>query len=134
MTHIRDNCYQCRHCGKEFKRGEHIQIHVNTHTGEKPYQWSYCGKTFSDNGKILKHINTLTETWEKSYQCSIFKNALIYDYLLKRHVKTHTEEKQYQCEHCQKFFHKVITLWGILRHIPELERSYQCSICEKAFN
>ncbi|KAI0161442.1 hypothetical protein GGR57DRAFT_358095 [Xylariaceae sp. FL1272] len=44
----------CSHCGRSFKRSEHLERHVRTHTKEKPYICE-CGSAFSRRDLLTRH-------------------------------------------------------------------------------
>ncbi|KAL4925138.1 C2H2-type zinc finger protein [Aspergillus undulatus] len=45
----------CVHCGRSFRRTEHLERHVRTHTKEKPYT-CYCGAAFSRRDLLKRHM------------------------------------------------------------------------------
>ncbi|GLA67351.1 hypothetical protein AtubIFM54640_010331 [Aspergillus tubingensis] len=44
----------CPHCGRTFKRTEHLERHKRTHTKEKPYS-CHCGCSFSRQDLLRRH-------------------------------------------------------------------------------
>ncbi|KAI1822384.1 hypothetical protein F4861DRAFT_532297 [Xylaria intraflava] len=52
---------QCPHCGRVFKRSEHLERHVRTHTKEKPYI-CHCGSAFSRRDLLTRHMRISHET------------------------------------------------------------------------
>ncbi|EWZ48579.1 hypothetical protein AU210_003964 [Fusarium oxysporum f. sp. radicis-cucumerinum] len=44
----------CRFCNKEFKRQEHLERHIRTHTRERPYGCP-CGRTFTRQDLLNRH-------------------------------------------------------------------------------
>ncbi|RSL83271.1 hypothetical protein CEP51_004616 [Fusarium floridanum] len=44
----------CKYCNKEFKRQEHLDRHIRTHTRERPFGCS-CGRTFSRQDLLSRH-------------------------------------------------------------------------------
>ncbi|KAI1297341.1 hypothetical protein F5Y03DRAFT_398569 [Xylaria venustula] len=51
----------CPHCGRSFKRSEHLERHVRTHTKEKPYI-CHCGSAFSRRDLLTRHMRISHET------------------------------------------------------------------------
>ncbi|EFX03764.1 c2h2 type zinc finger domain containing protein [Grosmannia clavigera kw1407] len=51
----RDKLRECPHCGRTFKRTEHLERHVRTHTKEKPFGCNRCGATFSRRDLLTRH-------------------------------------------------------------------------------
>ncbi|KAH6890281.1 hypothetical protein B0T10DRAFT_596400 [Thelonectria olida] len=45
----------CRHCGRQFKRQEHLNRHERTHTAEKPFPCD-CGQRFSRQDLLARHV------------------------------------------------------------------------------
>ncbi|CAG1983632.1 hypothetical protein SNK03_008898 [Fusarium graminearum] len=48
------NLRMCHHCGKSFKRTEHLERHVRTHTKEKPFL-CHCGASFARRDLLTRH-------------------------------------------------------------------------------
>ncbi|KAF2968885.1 hypothetical protein GQX73_g4654 [Xylaria multiplex] len=44
----------CQHCGRAFKRSEHLERHVRTHTKEKPFI-CHCGAAFTRRDLLTRH-------------------------------------------------------------------------------
>ncbi|KAL1865062.1 hypothetical protein VTK73DRAFT_5517 [Phialemonium thermophilum] len=44
----------CAHCGRTFKRTEHLERHVRTHTKEKPFI-CHCGAAFTRRDLLTRH-------------------------------------------------------------------------------
>ncbi|KAI6779349.1 uncharacterized protein J7T54_000447 [Emericellopsis cladophorae] len=45
----------CPHCGRTFKRTEHLERHVRTHTKEKPFL-CHCGAAFARRDLLTRHF------------------------------------------------------------------------------
>ncbi|KAI0472430.1 hypothetical protein F4859DRAFT_104330 [Xylaria cf. heliscus] len=47
----------CQHCGKQFKRQEHLIRHERTHTQERPFACD-CGSRFTRQDLLARHVRT----------------------------------------------------------------------------
>ncbi|KAI0594271.1 hypothetical protein F4775DRAFT_596441 [Biscogniauxia sp. FL1348] len=59
----------CSHCGRSFKRSEHLERHVRTHTKEKPYICR-CGAAFSRRDLLTRHQRLTREAREAALRSS----------------------------------------------------------------
>ena len=87
-------------------------------------------KAFSDNSQLKRHLKT--HTGMKPYQCNHCDKAYTQSGDLKIHMRTHTGEKPYHCNQCDKTFTHMSVLTKHLR-IHNGEKPYQSSQCVKAF-
>ena len=111
--------HRCDHCEKQYKcqKNElrHVQVH---HRGTMPYRCMFCTLTFKTNTSFDRHVQKRHQN-EKFYPCTFCEASFSAVGQLLSHVHTHTIEKPYKCNGCNKGF---IASASLQRHESKCDR------------
>eukprot|EP01114_Cavostelium_apophysatum_P014534 TRINITY_DN3797_c0_g1_i1.p1 TRINITY_DN3797_c0_g1~~TRINITY_DN3797_c0_g1_i1.p1 ORF type:complete len:405 (+),score=110.49 TRINITY_DN3797_c0_g1_i1:194-1408(+) len=112
-----------------------IQVYHVQKSGKEPKPWMCdapnCNKTFSDSSNLIKHIRTHTQ--EKPYECEECGKSFSHKGTLREHMHTHSGRKPFVCEFCDKSFAQNSNLARHLR-LHTGEKPFVCEECGKDFN
>lgn len=81
----------------------------STSTGQpterrKTMRCTYCSKECNHAGDLKKHIRSHTD--EKPYSCSVCYEKFKHSSNLQRHMKNHTGDRPFRCDSCGKTFNR----------------------------
>lgn len=129
-AHTGEKIFECEFCKETFVSTNSLRCHVQHHPEIMPFKCSLCKQRFATNESCKKHEDGCLS--RRRFQCHICK----YNYAqlsldgLQMHMRKHTGEKPFQCEHCKKFYPRPEALAHHIQRHRELF-NHKCSRCHR---
>uniref|UniRef100_A0A8C2JYD7 FEZ family zinc finger 1 n=1 Tax=Cyprinus carpio TaxID=7962 RepID=A0A8C2JYD7_CYPCA len=127
--------FTCEVCGKVFNAHYNLTRHMPVHTGARPFVCKVCGKGFRQASTLCRHkiIHTqVIRILQGFHQKGIIDRYCCFFGNYKNHKLTHSGEKQFKCNICNKAFHQVYNLTlHMLTHNDK--KPFTCPTCGKGF-
>ena len=93
------------------------------------YKCSLCDQCFSSSNELLQHED---EHLERPFACEICKKRFKEKKHWKRHLGTHSDEKNFSCNICNKSFRRKDNMMSHRRSHTAQPHLY-CTICKRQF-
>ncbi|XP_044297448.1 zinc finger X-chromosomal protein isoform X1 [Varanus komodoensis] len=131
-VHTKDYPHKCDMCDKGFHRPSELKKHVAVHKGKKLHQCRHCDFKIADPFVLSRHILSV-HTKDLPFRCKRCKKGFKLQMELKKHMKTHSGRKVYQCEYCE---YSTTDASGFKRHVISIHTKdypHRCDFCKKGF-
>ncbi|XP_055626386.1 fez family zinc finger protein 2-like [Toxorhynchites rutilus septentrionalis] len=125
------HCCVCDICGIVLKNKYSLDVHVRRHRGETRFDCEYCPSSFHTSQEHKLHLG-LVHVAGEYVKCDIcglgFRNSVC----LKRHLKSHSNVRNYKCPHCDMAFKTTMHLH---RHkeTVHMKVRYNCDHCDMSY-
>ncbi|XP_066455913.1 zinc finger X-chromosomal protein [Eleutherodactylus coqui] len=131
-VHTKDYPHKCEVCEKGFHRPSELKKHEAAHRGKKMHQCRHCEFQIADPFVLSRHILSV-HTKELPFRCKRCRKGFRQQQELKKHMKSHSGKKVYQCEYCE---YNTTDASGFKRHVISIHTKdypHRCDYCKKGF-
>ncbi|XP_028935710.1 zinc finger X-chromosomal protein isoform X2 [Ornithorhynchus anatinus] len=131
-VHTKDYPHKCDTCDKGFHRPSELKKHAAAHRGRKLHQCRHCDFKIADPFVLSRHILSV-HTKDLPFRCKRCRKGFRQQGELKKHMKTHSGRKVYQCEYCE---YSTTDASGFKRHVISIHTKdypHRCDFCKKGF-
>ncbi|KAM4664417.1 zinc finger protein 711 isoform 2-T2 [Discoglossus pictus] len=131
-VHTKDFPHKCEVCEKGFHRPSELKKHSESHKGKKIHLCRHCDFKTSDPFILSGHILSV-HTKDLPFKCKKCKRGFRIQPELKKHMKTHSGKKVYQCQYCE---YSTTDASGFKRHVISIHTKdypHRCEFCKKGF-
>lgn len=138
---------KCDHCALICFSRKRLNRHLIKHSNVFAYKCDYCDKAYKSNQGLqrhLAHIHNIEHNSFKQIKCHICSRISVTPFLFKRHLQSHSNARDFTCEHCnyrskskQSLQVHLIKVHDIVDDNDELRdklRKYKCNQCTAAYH
>ncbi|KAL7044370.1 hypothetical protein ACKWTF_001895 [Chironomus riparius] len=138
--HVNARLFICNECPKAYNTASDLAQHQRTHDkGRDPLKCDECGMLFEARSKYNSHLKIHKPVVKQPYvprkgepkECPICEKSFI---SLSKHNKiVHMNQRNYDCEFCDKKFGKKSGLDRHVLTVHKKQKNFKCEQCDKAF-
>ncbi|XP_066488723.1 PR domain zinc finger protein 5 isoform X2 [Tiliqua scincoides] len=130
--------FECQECDKKFISANQLKRHMITHSEQVQPSQPQCKLPHSKVSSkclvpVLEDPPVKTHSEERPFQCEECKALFRTPFSLQRHLLIHNSERTFKCDHCDATFKRKDTLNVHIQVVHDGHKKYKCDLCDKAF-
>ena len=137
--------YICDKCGQGFSQKVNLNCHMlHIHNEERSHQCEQCEASFKTahalkkhtsavHGKITSGDNDVEIIDTCLFVCETCGKNFSFEKSLHLHMRSHSNERLYQCGHCDARFKSLVILQRHCRQLHCEDKPFACQSCQKCF-
>jgi len=120
--------FRCNLCNVTFSDEEMLARHMKSKHTAKTNICKDCGKAYSTKGSLAQHVHHY-HRHPNAYSCKVCGKTFNRKDFLVKHEKTHTNDREFQCKHCDKAFKTNASLSAHVNGSHNETRRFVCDYC-----
>lgn len=128
-SHLRILNFICGLCDKRFFYKNELKNHMKIHSGVKDYECDICHKKFYIFKYLKKHLNNY-HVKNNIFDCGTCGERFCDRQKYMKHSELHSNERNYECNICNK---KYKTNNHLKEHLRVHNEKFKCSYCDKEY-
>lgn len=130
--HTQRDPLPCPHCGDTYKSEGGLQYHISQyHSKLYSFECHICDFKTTQKQLLRRHLNRHNP--DKTFICQECGRACYSLHSFKQHTFTHTNERPWKCDLCEKVYKRKEKLRVHKMRFHENRADYECPVCAEEF-
>uniref|UniRef100_A0A182PHG0 C2H2-type domain-containing protein n=1 Tax=Anopheles epiroticus TaxID=199890 RepID=A0A182PHG0_9DIPT len=125
--------YTCEICGNVLKHRVSLEVHMERHVGFTHFQCPYCSSSFHTRTEVKNHLAAIHISEDRA-ECGECGAVFTSKKLLKQHLESHTEERNFHCKDCERSFKTQHHLNRHIRAVHTEVTRFHCEHCDVSYS